>query len=173
MKNLSIVIVSALCLVLTACGGDDGSKGAGGSGGNSGAHILLSTSDCASQYKFTYNRTYSAQKNVSNYGSSTGDQYYTNTQNSQMYIKTVSGNSDIYTPESGGSSVECSRTVRPGYAGTPAAPVKPATTYRPQPVKPATTYRPQPVKPATTYQPQPVKPVRTYNAPAPAPVKKY
>ncbi len=177
MKNLSIVIVSALALVLTACGGDDGSES-----GNAGAVNLRSKTECLKL--FTYNPGYSRAQNTNDYGSVHGhDMYYTNTEDrGEMYIKTSEGNVDTYESESGDSNYECVRDVQPTY--TPTAQPAPVKTYpaaQPAPVKTYPATQPAPVKTYPATQPAPVKtypatqpaPVKTYPATQPAPVKKY
>ena len=136
MKNLSIVIVSALCLVLTACGGDDGSDG-----GDAGAHILLSQNECRN---FTpTSQTYQGVTVYERLGERGVD-----------YTKHVAGTSDIYENQHG-ESYECQRPVQQTYT-TPAPVV-----HAPAPVvhAPAPTYN-APAAPA--YNPAPAPATKKY-----------
>jgi len=143
MKNLTTVIVASLALILTACGGDDGSEG-----GNAAAHLSLTPATCSQS--FTYNESYSRQQNTDAYGQPQGhDKYYDSTINAgEKYIQTSIANNDTYISESGDQTVSCDRVVQPTY--TPTAPVAPTVhtqnTYVAPPVH-------QPA-PAVVHQPQ-------------------
>ena len=168
MKNLSIVIVSALCLVLTACGGDDKSE--------SSSNNIVRTQSSASaggtrsnNCGVGYDASYSKQMNGSSYGSSAQVDYYQDYQtggstyaDDKYTLSGTAGGVHVYDHVSEDKIITCKPYVAPKPAYTPA----PKPTYNAPAPKP--TYNAPAPKP--TYNAP--APTPTYNAPV-APTKKY